>query len=332
MLSGFFVAGCEREGPAKATRPKSSEPSKAIISETLPSQVSSKETDGIIFKKGPKQRYSQIIVLPEQPHPVGDKLRQELGGMTPNEPAFRTKLASLWAENLAQLSNKPLPSATEPSVRSGARLPQELVGIIHGDKSNISPSPIQALLNGLSVAAAVTHAELLSQFTAERANVLPPTEADVAIFNALIVGIKELGPSQSNSDFESWEQLADAPNPICRLLALRAAVHTTSRSAAGLSSEDSSYTRVDGAAKLGFYLRYLNQSDPVILSSAIEALATVPLAEAREAIESFRLSQAARGETTLMQVASDALLTQKLIMQSEPGGANQGAVKASMPK
>jgi hypothetical protein len=157
--------------------------------------------------------------------------------------------------------------------------------------------------------------ELLPEFAMQRANVLPPTGVDLAMFDALNNALDELGPTRLGTPFEPWVQFASAANPVYRLLALRAAMHTTSHAAIGLSPEDPNYSRADAPAKLGFYLRYLSESDPVILTEAIAAIATVPTPEARQAIERFQATQQQRGDAALAQSAAEALRTQELIAQ-----------------
>jgi hypothetical protein len=222
------------------------------------------------------------------------------------------KVSRIWGENVAHLPTTTLPSAADAAVANGTKLPKEIGEATEPSRPSTVP---EAMLKGLSLTAAATRTELLSQFAQQRANALPPTAADVAIFEALNDGIGELSPTRGASAFEVWEPLASAANPIYRLLALRAAMHTTSRAAAGLSSEDPNYTRIDAPAKLGFYLRYLNESDPTILSEAIAAIATVPTPEARQAIEKFQVTQQQRGDAALIQVATDALRTQEIIAQ-----------------
>jgi hypothetical protein len=80
-----------------------------------------------------------------------------------------------------------------------------------------------------------------------------------------------------------------------------------------LSSEDPSYNRINGSAKLGFYLSFFDEIDPIILTEAVVAVATVPTPEARQAIEKFQAQQLQKGDAVLLQISEDALRSQKNI-------------------
>jgi hypothetical protein len=115
------------------------------------------------------------------------------------------------------------------------------------------------MLGGVSFMAASSRDDLLVEFAKVRADTLPPTISDLAVFQALNSAITELSTGTKSSAFEPWQGLATAKNPLWRLLALRAAMFTTSQAAFAMSSEDSTRAKVDGpfwcrplAAKLMF--------------------------------------------------------------------------------
>ena len=206
-----------------------------------------------------------------------------------------------------------LPSSKSDSVAKGTILPKEFLSPRDVDVSTDNPA---AMLDALGFIA-LDRSGLLPELAKQRANALPPSSVDLVIFDAINGALKELDPPRVDSPFAPWEQLGSAKNPVYRLLALRAALCTSSPAAAGLSPEDPNYARVDASAKLGFYMSYLSEADPTILSEAIAAIATVPTPEARQAIEKFQATQQQRGDATLIQVAADALRTQELITQGK---------------
>jgi len=133
------------------------------------------------------------------------------------------------------------------------------------------------------------------------------------VFQAINSVLEELGPYKIKSHFEPWTALGKAPNPLYRLLALRAATFTTSQEAWNTSPEDKEFNAMDGSAKLGFYLEYLDEEDPVILSQVVRALTFVPKPEARQAIEKLETTGEQKGDASLVQTAKEALRTMDLM-------------------
>jgi hypothetical protein len=259
-----------------------------------------------------KQKFPALIGSPERLNPVGDRLKAELSGLLPSDPKFGAKLKRIWDDNFSQLSTAPLASTDEEAVAIGSSLPKELFSLIATDVWTDTPA---AMLCGVSYMALAARNDLLIEFMSRRANALPPTVADLRVYEALNKAISELSPIRQYSPFEVWEQFAEAKNPLYRLLALRAGMNTTSRAASALSAEDQKFTRIDAPAKLGFYLSFLDETDPLILTEAIRSVATVPVPQAREAIKKFQTAQQQQGNLALVEAAAEALHTQELITQ-----------------
>jgi hypothetical protein len=321
LLVAAFLNGCGKEetpqeSASQPEKPVTVKPSQPPLVPPNVATTSPANESNPSAGRQPKRKHPHLIIPPDQPNPTIDRLQRELGGIKMNDPEFAMKVSRLWKESVAQLSAATLPSATDAKVANGTRLPKELEDALHARTNKNDDASPQDMLNGLGVVMASTQTDLLPQYAQERMNALPPTATDLAIFEALNRGIGELNPSSGVATFERWEPLAKARNPLYRLLALRAAIRTTSRAAFGLSSEDPNYTRIDGPAKLGFYLSFLDESDPIILAEAIAAVATVPTPEARQAIEKFQAVQQQRGDAALAQAAADALRTQEMIAQS----------------
>lgn len=314
-MAALLLAGCDRDASENATVPKpeqehTSDP--AAKHESQPKLVAIAASDSKQApKRGPKQKYPQLISSPPPANAITERLTRELSGIRPEDANFKEKVSQLWRDNVNRLPDSRLSSTGEELIAKGVALPQELLSPRPRDTSTDNPA---AMLDALGFVA-LGRIDLLPEFVRQRANVLPPTSVDLAMFDALNNALDELGPTRLGTPLEPWVQFASAANPVYRLLALRAAMHTTSQAALGLSPEDPKYTRIDAPAKLVFYLRYLEESDAIILSEAIAAIATVPTAEARQAIEKFQVLQQQQGNTALAQVAADALRTQKLISQ-----------------
>ena len=276
-----------------------------------------------------KQRYPELDFTPDRPNPIGDRLNRELGGLRPDDPSFASKVDSLWRENISRLSSEVLGSASDFDIAKGLRLPKEAVANEPADMWSDTP---EAMIGGLAYVAASVPDCLLPDLALLQSDRLPPTKSDLVVFQALNDAVAELGPTMKVSQFEKWEPLGKARNPLFRLLALRAAIRTTSQAASALSSEDPNYIRVDGPAKLNFYLSFLGEADPVILAEAIGAVATVPTPEARRAIENFQVEQQQRGDATLMKRAVEALRTQELVTQGATSNEPPQGMGRSNPR
>ena len=313
-----FLIGCDSRKPSETNTSKADDLTTAVnsprasisqnenITSDPPATADAKQNQ---IRK-PKQKYSELVGSSDRLNPVGERLKQELAGLRPTDPASITKLTNLWEKNVAQLSSRPIPSVSDDAVARGVILPKELLPPVPVDIWKDTP---EAMISGVSLAAAAGCNELLIKFVAQRANILPPTSVDVTIFEAINSVLDELSPTRQISAFEPWKQFGNSANPIYRLLALRASVYTTSKEASGLSIESDEFSRVDASAKLGFYLSYLDEKDPVILTEAIRVLSHVPLPEARQAIEKFHAQQLQKGDPVLIQAAEEALRTQKNI-------------------
>lgn len=319
-ISVLLLLGCKREKDREKSSSKETStdaietPTHASISQADPVTVSPIYANDMRPNiRGPKQKNSELIKLPEQRNQTTERLNREIKGININDPAFTKKLTQLWNESMAQLPAKPLLSAENSDIVKGILLPEEITPTLKAIETVDGNDSAEAMLCAVATWSAIMRSELLILFGDQRSSSLPPSSNDITIFGALSSSLEELGPTQKKSPFEPWEHFAKAANPIYRLLALKAAPYTTSQAAWNLSPESDEYNRVDTSAKLGFYLGYLDEKDPIILTEAIRSLAAVPLPEARQAIEKFHAQQLQKGDTVLIQAAEEALRTQKLV-------------------
>ena len=312
-LTVLLLAGCGQDKPQRADVQKDDDDPavKAQVQPTKKNVLPTNNDTTPTPKRGPK-RHDPLVSLPESPKPALDRLRKEYSGIDPASPAAVQKISQLWWESVAQLQEIPLASAREEAVSKGVLLPKEFSAPRITDISTDNPS---AMLDALGFVA-LGHSGLLSDLARLRVNALPPSKADIAIFDSIHSALGELDSLTAVGPFEPWEKFATAKNPIYRLLGVRAAIYTTSRAAAKLPPDDPNRTLIDAPAKLAFFLRYMSESDPAILAEAVTAMGAVPLPEARRAIETFLKERERQGDAALVQVASDALRTHDAVTQA----------------
>lgn len=317
----FVVAvftSCRKEETSKSSPPNKELPESVKISQSpsLPKTV--EDSPDAIFPQQavrmPKQRHPEIIASPAKPNPVGERLARELSGLNPSGKVYLSRIRTLWEESIQRISDQPLQSGNDGEIAEGVILPSEVKSLKETDRAQDTPAANLYFLVFASLASGQEN--LIHEFAKQRANSLPPTTADLAIYEALNAGIGEFTTTRGQSSyasFEKWEPLANAANPIYRLLALRAASLAVSKSAWETDIDSKEFNQINELPKMDFYLSYLDEKDPIILSKAIRSLSFVPLPEAREAIEKFHAQQLQKGDPVLIQAAEEALKTQENI-------------------
>jgi len=322
MIIALFVVAvftsCRIEEASKSPTPNEEVAEPIKISQPAASrQIDKNSPDAIINQQAvrmPKQRYPDIITSPAKPNPVGERLAQELSGLNPNGKAYLSRVRILWGESIQRISDQPLQSGNDEKIAKGIILPSEVKSSKETDRTQDTPEANLFFLVFASLASGQDN--LIYEFAKQRANSLPPTEADLVIYEALNAGIGEFTQTRgqnSYASFEQWEPLAKAKNPVYRMLALKAASLSVSKPAWEVDVDSKEFNRINERPKLDFYLSYLDEEDPIILSKAIRSLSFVPLPEARQAIEKFHAQQLQKGDAVLIQAAEDALKTQENI-------------------
>jgi hypothetical protein len=319
LFSVFHLAamliGCDRKKTPRSLE-ESASPTAIPVTEpkgtpgaASSSEVEDKETRAV---REPK-RHPNPAIPPRPLNPIGDRLNAALANLHPNKREYSDGIRRLWLEETKKVPVQILESASKIEVARGLILPKEFSSLKLPDLTNDTP---EAALIFISFASLATgQDDLLVELAKQRMEELPPTNLDLAIFQALDSSIKEMKQDSIIVQLENWEQLATSVNPIYRVLALRAGWHSTAKKAIGLSKEDPNFNIVNGSAKLDFYISFLDEGDPIILAEAIAAVATVPIPEARQAIEKFQEEQQQRGDVVLVQAAAQALRTQELVAQ-----------------
>lgn len=311
LQSATLLVGC---GKKETSRPSGKPAAPAIESEQVPGDATSpKLSDSNLRPVREPKHHPTPVIPPDSVNPIGDRLSAAITRFQPKSKEYSDSIHRLWREDMEKISANVLPSSSKLEINRGIILPDEFSSLKRLDFTKDTPEGALAFIALATIATG--RDDLLFEIAKQRTNELPPTNLDLAIFQALDTAIKEIRHDSLMIQFEKWKELSTSNNPLYRLLALRAAWRSTAKEAIGLSDEDKSYNRVNGAPKLGFYLSYLDERDPIILAEAITAVATVPTLEARQAIEKFQAVQQQRGDAVLVQAAAAALRTQELIFQ-----------------
>ena len=321
-LSLTFI-GCDREKSNSRSSTKSEKPrdpiSSAKLSEPPPQPAKPSSFDSDLDRpvvRGPKQKYAELVIQPEQPNPIKDRLNKAIKDADGDITKLSENFTKLWSDGIVRLSNTALSSSKVAEVSSGIKLPKEIEMVPKESRPSTGKDTAEELLRGVAIWSALMRNNLLTEFANQRANSLPPTTVDLAIYEALNAGIGEFTTTRGQSSyasFEKWEPFANAANPVYRLLALKAASLAVSKPAWEVDIDSKEFNRINERPKLDFYLSYLDEEDPIILSKAIRSLSFVPLPEAREAIEKFHAKQLQKGDPVVIQAAEEALRTQENI-------------------
>jgi hypothetical protein len=231
-----------------------------------------------------------------------------------HDPVVEERLLPLWNRYAASLDSVLQDAA--PEIRTGRVLPTEILelrGISNGWLDGLREGRISFLrgkeeyyraaqLLALGMIAGASANRTMIELIERRANTLPPTKLDLVAFIALRNGMGEIGPSSGPEDLslERIAPLATAPNPICRLLALRAMASALPQGVASHPTDDRAGDAATIRAALAkALLGYADETDPFILEEVIETLGNIPCAEAERTLEQIRARQAALGRSAV---------------------------------
>jgi len=317
-----ILCGCEKkavQAPTEDKSTQSSPPPSIVKSEaTTPMVLPATPTKAPATTHGPRLRHPErgLVGEPEPLDPVRDRLRREFDGITANDPRFFQTLRKLWSAASIPTADRAVNSASVNEVALGVLLPSELKSLLEqiGPMDEALPFTRDAqskdtvhmleLLAGLSGTVGGNH---LPSLLADRANQLPPTDADLAAYYAVSQGIGEMNPSTNRPYLELWKPLTQAKNPIYRLLALKAGERAISENARAISTEDRRFNSADAPAKVAFFQPFLIEQDPIILKEAVRAMGSLASPDAKAALERFRASQEQAGNSELVGAADEAL-------------------------
>jgi hypothetical protein len=148
-----------------------------------------------------------------------------------------------------------------------------------------------------------TAPEILMPILQERAKFFPPTAADYILYDVIRTALDDnnydLTPHGSPTDPNQVSpsrsagllQLAQAKNPIYRLLAAEAA----------------NYVEPDKNKRVNFYSAYLNETDPVIQTTAIKGVASTQTPSTTTVLQSFQTAAHQNGNAEGADAAQKAI-------------------------
>jgi len=241
--------------------------------------------------KQTKPRRPKVQNFQNSPDSLEDQLLSEFSNEIskigkPNSTEYYEKMTQMWQDTLNEVFERPL-EEQGAAITNGEELPKEAIGLILTKyKKDILPfsqssNEIRAgrWLAGLAAWESIYGGHLLPELLQPRSNQLPSTEKDLAILYASLQGIHELNLTTNKAILEEWEPLANAKNPIYRLIALKASVSATPKQWLNLSSEDQDYNKTVAPEKVQFYRNYLNETDPTIILTLVESIRIHPSKE-----------------------------------------------------
>ena len=148
-----------------------------------------------------------------------------------------------------------------------------------------------------------TAPEILMPILEERAKVFPPTATDYILYGTIRTALDDnnydltshgspTDPNQvSPSRSAGLLQLAQAKNPIYRLLAAEAA----------------DYVEPDKNKRVNFYSTYLNETDPIIQTVAIKGVANTQTSSTPATLQSFQAAARQNGNAEGVDAAQKAI-------------------------
>jgi hypothetical protein len=149
-----------------------------------------------------------------------------------------------------------------------------------------------------------TAPEILLPVLQERAHVFPPTAADYMLYGEIYDSLRDnnfdlvgaddtanLGPQVPRSRSVGLLKLAQAKNPIYRLLAVRAA----------------EMVEPDETKRLNFYYAYLNETDLYILASAIDGVAKTTTPATISVLQSFQAAAQKNGNAKFADLIQEQI-------------------------
>ena len=324
----FLTVGCDESKPAKPSQDKirASQPQPVSLKQELPTQNNISEPlnpkassflseGGDLSSRPPLKERVPSARGSTQLHPAVEKARIALSDELTSVLADKQKTASIirdrWTKSVTELPNTVLQSSGQPRISSGAELAPELKAmmanetefassllsgsyhVLKSDTEIISAALVQTLASGMM--------EQLPEALHKHAAALPPSESDIVILAAAFTAITNSPPDMAN--LEPWQELAAAPNPAYRLIALRAARQ-------GIWAQNSISDR------LAFASAYDNETDTIIVLELAIFLGTVPGSEALLRLESLQNAAATAGNVALSEEVAEARRSHALISNS----------------
>ena len=299
VFANFAQPSCSKKDESSQTPPKTEQAAPPLVETAESSTVPRLETATAASEQIPKEP-----VLPR------DRVRERFSNLFGDlrHPTITTdNLRAAWNEYWISEMDAPLSSATASDVAQGRRLAQEL------DIAATPTNPLYEQIDAGTVTMARTPEEaeaIIALYTLclgscssggrelpallnTRAQQLPPTHGDVIIFQILTETLPIVGQQAPLSDEQAsaWISIANAPNPIYRLVALQAFARVS----------------VDREQRLAFYRQYFDESEPLILRQLIDRLEALPSSQVPDALAALQAEAWRTGKSDIGAYAKQAL-------------------------
>jgi len=259
---------------------------------------------------------------------IDAQLKQQLGDRNASPAETLSRITEMWRSTWVPSFDQPLGSSNSnppnlPDIFKS--LSPDATSFIEMLRDNKAPylSTVEEKEAGYAIAvlstlAAMSDGDELSSILSSRANFLPISKGDLVVYMALSDAVKSIPPTAA---IENWIEMTESSNPVYRLIALEAGARAQPSIARTVSQE---YPKAEelskiNAAKLSFYERYTNETDPVIVSKLIDAVSRIGTKEAQSTLKLIRERQAKLGASDILQQADQAIeQVGKLIKAQSP--------------
>jgi hypothetical protein len=299
VLAHFALASCSKKDESSQAPLQTEQAAPPLVETTTPAADPNLENSSATSEQMPNEP-----VLPR------DKVRERFSNLFGDlrHPTITTdNLRATWSEYWIPEMDEPLSSATDSDVAQGHRLAQEV------DLAATPTNPLHEQINAGTVTMARNPEEaeaIIALYTLclgscssggrelptllnTRAQQLPPTHGDVIVFQILTETLPMVGQQAPMSDDQAaaWMSIANAPNPIYRLVALQAFARVS----------------VDREQRLAFYRQYFNESEPLILKQLIDCLEALPSSQVPNALADLQAEALRTGKSDIGAYAMQAL-------------------------
>lgn len=326
LLLVGILAGCSKQPQKQANDPEKQQPASASEQAAPPAQAP--QPSEPMTSKAPEPAAPNSRDLEQAANAMGVPKGQVLSILQRQQALSTDFKTTLQSDNASQVVAKLLAMSdavqgTPDPQNTGQRLPDSFLKMLgFGNASvpglevegpgvkaakagfmgvSVEKLPEQQVLAAGTRELAKMRPDLMTSLAQERAKTVPPTAADYILFNAIIEGLAE-SPFMESTGNDSEKPktlpygsellaLAKAPNPIYRLLAVRAAPRA----------------ETDKAKLVAFYSEFLNETDSFIQAAAVDGLATMRAPVALSALQSFEARARQQGNAEIEDAAKQAI-------------------------
>lgn len=260
---------------------------------------------------------------------IQHEIRRRFQGITPRTRKAEKEFLKFWSESACVSMDQEIGGLDELA-RSGNRLPESSGSAIRQDLDfdlAIAQKrlPFTATDEEFAFAQhrmALAFAATTSGFVSVAAMIeaqdrsLPPKRADLVNLMAFSTAFSELqGTGENAEPLDTWLNLANDPNPIYRVLAIRGAGRSQHRLADRPLAPGASPSSELLYAKLAFMTPFLSESDPAIVIEAAFQIGRLGLAEGETQLSETLLKEGIRNNEEAVALIKGAIRKSATIRQ-----------------